>query len=417
MTGFLFLGGAGPVASSLDIATAALTQARARGIRSHLTNTEANLAATARVAALADAVSAVDPEDAAESARWVRERGERFDVVLGLRDTVVVAAAEAAAAVGAPGNPPDAVRLVRNKDECRAALAAAGFRQPAVRLCTSVAEAAAFTAGSAGPWVVKPRDAMASIGVRKVRSAAELPGAVRQLPDPGLFLVEEFVPGPEFSVEGVFLGGKPEVLAITAKETLPPPCFVEVGHVLPAELPAVTRREIERQVTAALTALGLRFGIFHVELWLTGDGVVLGEVHGRPGGDWLHLLLAHAIPGLELFGLVFDDVLGRGTGPVPAPSRAAAARFLAPPPGRLIEVHGWDAVTAHPGVLYAELTVAPGAVTGPVRQSTDRAGVVVAGADTPARARALAAELASSVEFVVDPAPSDQSTVDRRPVK
>ncbi|EOD59969.1 ATP-grasp domain-containing protein, partial [Amycolatopsis vancoresmycina] len=331
--------------------------------------------------------------------------------------TVVVAAAEAAAALGAPGNPPDAVRLVRNKDECRAALAAAGFRQPAVRLCTSVAEAAAFTAGSAGPWVVKPRDAMASIGVRKVRSAAELPGAVRQLPDPGLFLIEEFVRGPEFSVEGVFLGGRPRVLAITAKETLPPPGFVEVGHVLPAELPPGTRREIERQVTGALTALDLRFGIFHVELWLTGGGVVLGEVHGRPGGDWLHLLLAHAIPGLELFGLVFDDVLGRAAGPVPAPSRAAAAYFLAPPPGRLLAVRGWDAVTAHPDVLYAELTVAPGAVLGPIRQSTDRAGVVVVGADSPARARALAVELTSSVEFVVDAAAADQSTVDRRPAK
>jgi hypothetical protein len=401
----LFVGGASPMSSSVDIAVVALTQARARGIRTHLTNKEATLAVTAPATELADEVSVVDPERPEDCALWARERlaqGDHFDVVLGMRDAVQVAVAESAAVLGAAGNPPDAVRRTRNKDTCRAALAAAGFRQPAVLLCADVDEAAAFLRESSGPWVVKPRDAMGSLGVRKVASVEDLPSAVDELPNRDLFLVEEFVEGPEFSVEGVFLGGRPKVLAVTAKEKLPPPYFVEISHVLPADLPAGTLREIDRQVTAALTALELRFGVFHVELWLTGDGVVLGEVHVRPGGDWLHLLLAHAIPRLELFGLIFDDMLGHPTEQDLIPTRAAAAFFLAPAPGRLVRVHGWEEVLAHPAVLYAELTVEPGAVIVPVRQSADRAGVVVVGADTPAQARELALKLTTSVEFVVE---------------
>jgi formate-dependent phosphoribosylglycinamide formyltransferase (GAR transformylase) len=332
----------------------------------------------------------------------LRERGEHFDVVLGLRDHVVVGAAECAAAIGLMGNPPELVRLVRNKDECRARLAELGFPQPAVRLCADAAEAAAFLREIAGPWVVKPRDAMASIGVSKVERIEDLATAIAGLPTADPFLVEQFVFGSEFSAEGVFLGGAPKVLAVTAKQTLPPPNFVEAGHVLPAELPAEVRGEIERQVQAALTALGLRFGVFHVELWLTDAGVVLGEVHPRPGGDWLHMLLGHAIPDLELFGLILDDVLGRPPRRVLTPTRAAAAFFLTPRPGRLVRIDGWADVLAHPNVLHAELTVEPGQVIGPVRESSDRSGVVVVGADTPASARELAVQLTSSVGFVVE---------------
>ncbi|MGW5049849.1 ATP-grasp domain-containing protein [Actinokineospora sp. NPDC004072] len=401
--GMLIVGGANPIGSSMDIVRLALTQAKARGLRTHLTHRADALAATAAVTALADGASAVDPEDPDAGVRWVREHAQRFDLVLGLRDPVVVAAAESARALGAAGNPPEVVRLVRNKDQCRAALAAAGFRQPAFRLCGDLAEAAEFLAGTRGPWVVKPRDGMASIGVREVRRAEELPEAVALLPDPGPFLVEEFVAGPEFSAEGVFIGGEPRVLALTAKDKLPPPHFVEAGHVLPAELPEPVRRAAEGEVAAALTALGLRFGVFHVEFWLSGEEVVLGEVHPRPGGDWLHALLGHAIPGLELFGLLCDDVLGRAAPPDLAPTRAAAARFLVAPPGRLVRIDGWDRVLADPAVLHAELSVAPGSLVRPVRESGDRAGVVVVGAGTPAEARAAAQRLADAVGFVVEP--------------
>ncbi|HEU5107633.1 MAG TPA: hypothetical protein VFT95_03570, partial [Micromonosporaceae bacterium] len=171
MTGLLYLGGANPVACSMDIARDLLTQARARGIRSHVTNRAETLPHTRQAHRLADQVSAVDPDDPAGCVRWARERlaaGERFDVVLGLRDTVQLSVARTAAALGAPGNPPEAVRRVRDKDVCRQALAAAGFRQPMVRLCTSARQAVAVLRESAGPWVIKPRAGQGSQGVRMV---------------------------------------------------------------------------------------------------------------------------------------------------------------------------------------------------------------------------------------------------------
>jgi biotin carboxylase len=408
----LFVGGARAVEISTAMAEEALEQARVRGIRTHIVNKADVLVATPKVNAAADAVSAVDFTRPEETVAWARGRlaaGERFDAVFALQEMAQVAVAEVAEAVGAPGNPPDAVRRIRTKDLCRAALAAAGFAQPAVRLAADADEAAAFLAQSSGPWIVKPRDAMGSIGVSLVRDAADLPGAIALLPDAAPFLVEEFVEGPEFSVEGVFLNGEPRVLAITAKEKAPPPFFVETGHVLPAGLAEQERREIEERVSAALSILELRTGAFHVELWLTADGIVLGEVHGRFGGDWIHTMLQHAVPGLEVFGLVFDDMLGRsGSHGGLEPTRGAAVRYLIPPPGKLAAIEGWGEVLAHPAVLHARLSAQPGDVIKPLRQSSDRVGFVVVGADDAAPARKLAADLVDSVRFVIEDSPAER---------
>ncbi|MFJ3203798.1 ATP-grasp domain-containing protein [Streptomyces sp. NPDC086989] len=402
----LLIGGGGAMTLSVDVAVQALEQARSRGLLTHVTNQGDTLAATPEVTAAADGATAVDFTRPGETADWAAADAGSAGapaVVFGVREMAQVAVAETAQRLGVPGNPPEAVRRIRTKDACREALAAAGFRQPAVRLCHGEADALAFLAGTAGPWVVKPRDGADSAGVRKVTGPADLPAALDRLPDPEApFLVEEFVQGEEFSVEGVFLGGAPRVLAVTAKEKLAPPYFVEIGHVLPAPLPQDTRQEIEDTVGAALTALGLRFGLFHVELWLTAEGIVLGEVHARIGGGWIHRMLPHARTGLELYGAVYDDVLGRRV-ELPALTRAAATRYFAPPAGRVTAVEGWEEAAAHPAVLHAELRLAPGDVVGDFRSGGDRVGAVVVGADTPEEARELARELVDSVRITVEP--------------
>jgi L-amino acid ligase C-terminal domain 2 len=128
---------------------------------------------------------------------------------------------------------------------------------------------------------------------------------------------------------------------------------------------------------------------------------VLGEVHSRFGGDWIHKMLEYAIPGIELFGLIIDDMLGLpGTSGPLEPTRGAAVRYLTRPPDTVVAVEGWDEVRAHPAVLHAELSAGPGAQIPPLHCSGDRIGLIVVGAETSARARELGEELASSVRFI-----------------
>ncbi|MFI6504491.1 ATP-grasp domain-containing protein [Nonomuraea typhae] len=376
----LLVGGAGPSPLSIDACLRAVTQAQDLGLRVTVTVAAADTPEGRAVAEVADVVVETDLTDTAQRERFLAELGDFDGLVFGVRDAMQLAVAEVAAALGVPGNPVDAVRRAVYKDLCRSALSDAGLRQPEVLRCSSAGEALLFLERTEGPWIVKPRNAAGCVGVTRVTGSAEIPGALAALPDPaGEFLVETYVDGAEFSVEGCFLGGEPVVLACTAKRTVGDGRFGEVGHVIPAGLPLDDEARLAAEVTRALKALGLRYGVFHVEGWIDAGEVVLGEVHTRVGGGWIHSLVEYVRPGLALFGAVYADALGL---PAPQPAdlrRTAAAAFFTLRPGVLAAVDGWAQVLADPRVQNAELTVGPGDRITPYITSLDRVGAVVVG--------------------------------------
>lgn len=318
-----------------------------------------------------------------------------IDAVLTVHELSVLSTAVVARELGLPGNDPDVVRGIRTKDVCRQRLRESGFPQPETAVCGSQEDAERFMRGTAGPWIVKPRDGLGSSGVSLVRDHADLSEAMATLANlsaslgkfgnvgttPGErapFLIETFVSGEEFSAEGVVLGGAPRVLALTGKQTNS--SFIETGHRVPAVLGETSAVAAAETVAKAVSAAGVTHGVFHVEFWLSDAGIVLGEIHARQGGDYIHALVEHSRPGLELYGLLIDDLLGRPPAPVPAQTRAAGSEFLLLPPGRLRAIHGWQGIVDHPQVLAADLLVRTGAEVGPIADSLDRHGVLAAGA-------------------------------------
>ncbi|MBB4947721.1 biotin carboxylase [Kitasatospora gansuensis] len=402
MTTTLIIGGAAPATTGYvhDICARALAQLRARGSRIVLTDTAENLAAGPELVRLADEVGELDFTDADACVAWARARAERepIEAVLAFREYAVVAAAEVAAALGLPGNPPEAVRRVRTKDVCREYLRERGFRQPALRLCASAAEAEEFHRSVGGTVIVKPRSGSSSEGVQQVDDPAGIAAAFAQARDEdGHALVETFVSGPEFSVEGIITSGSPQVLAVTGKQVVGT-SFVECGHTMPAPIAPEDTDAITEEVANALRALGLRHGLFHVECWLTDQGVVLGELHVRQGGDWIHAMVEWTRPGLELYGSWLDDLLGRPV-QLPAAARGAATRFLTPPPGTVDSVRGWAELAARPEVLAASCELAPGTEIRPIASNLERYGVVVVGTAEPEAAGPLADKLLAELDI------------------
>lgn len=404
---FLVLGGGGPNGHAADWSRRIVAAAAARGDRLHVADVPEHLVSVP----LGGPVLGIHPVDYRDVAGCVAlarsvDPGDGSFAVVGFREFAQLSVATAARAVGSTWNAPEVVALVRDKYACRERLRELGFRQPRCHVFDDLAAAVAFVRRQRGRYVVKPRDAFGSEGVTAIDAPAD-PGTPAAVDWAASFspsvIVEEFVDGPEFSAEGIVLDGAPVLLGITEKSTTPPPYFVEVGHVQP---PA--RRDldpgVESTVLAAVRAVGLRHSLFHVELWSTADGVVLGEVHGRGGGDWIHTLIEHRRPGLDVFAAVLDSTAGRPVSvPAAHPDRAAAvAALTAPGPGRLAGIEGAADVRARPECLALDLLVDAGdEVPGGLVDSFSRVGMVIAAGADPLDARRNASRLAAVLRFRV----------------
>lgn len=232
-----------------------------------------------------------DFTDEAALRTLVRETARAHDVAhvlhLGKESTMLPAALEADA-LGLALNPPEAVRRLNDKAAMRALLAAHALSPMRSASTDTPTEVPALLRDFGYPAIVKPTRLQGSAGVRLVRTPDELRAWQQELQTfsyDGPVVVEEFLDGPEFSVETLSAAGVHQVVGITAKQVTDGDLFVETGQLFPAPLPAETAADMGELVTALLDAAGHRFGPAHTEIILTADGPRIVESQARLGGD------------------------------------------------------------------------------------------------------------------------------------
>ena len=210
-------------------------------------------------------------------------------------------------ALGLPGTGAEVARLCRDKWAMRQRIAdttCGTFPGVAAELFAGEAALLRFGAAHGWPVIVKPADHSASVGVLQVTGPDEVPFTCQQVQawrrstEPPFhrvdrFVLEEFVDGPEISVEAFSSGGRHVVLAITEK-LLTETGFVEIGHALPARLQPPVAAAVRRATAGLLDAIGLRDGPSHTEFRLSGGMPRLIETHNRVGGDRIHDLVQAA---------------------------------------------------------------------------------------------------------------------------
>lgn len=343
-------------------------------------------------------------------------RSWRPDGVFSYDETLMHAAASVARALSLPGSPPEAVQACRDKALTRATLAAAGIPQPASEAVAS-AEAALKAAAAIGyPVVVKARGLAGSIGVVRADSADDMtaafaaassatyPGAAGY--DAGV-LVEEFLPGPEISIDCVVSGGTCAITALARKQTGLAPFFEETGHTVDAADPLLADDDLRRQLHQVHHALGYAHGATHSEFRLTPRGPRLVEINARLGGDlipYLGFLATGAHPALAA------AYVAAGRAPVTAPCRrkTAAIRFLYPPRDCEVISAAVREDRLGPSVHQAVVTATPGTrLALPPRGYLSRYGYVIAVDEDPARVATDLAEPDHLFDLQARPLPGE----------
>ncbi len=331
--------------------------------------------------------SAADPEAVLAAIEREGLPGE-YTAVYTNEETSVVLASLLATAFGCPSAAP---------------LTAAGFRDKVIQK-RLVAKAGVRTAGTSviedlrripddqllpGPRaVVKPIRGAATSNTAAVSSVAELrefaQRALAAQPSRRTYALEEFVSGVEVAADGLVQDGR-VVFWCLARYAEPLLRFIEdkdrpiVMQRLDRERDAALYRAVDEPLHTAIEALGLRDGVFHMELFADPEEgtAVFGECGMRRGGG-LTQEEVMAKFGVDLAEGALRIALGERVSveetPVP---EVIGTSFLVRRQGTVISCPSPRDLCALPGVEFATIDVSFGERMGTTADTTIGMGIVL----------------------------------------
>lgn len=236
------------------------------------------------------------------------------------------------------------------------------------------------------PCIMKPTDNAGSHGVVKVESFDELVKSYEyshRNSRHGNVIVEEYLDGPEVSVEVMVIDGKVNVLQITDKLTTGAPYFVELGHSQPSQLPDDVQEQIKDVTVRACKAVGIKKGPAHVEMKITTKGgPKMVELGARMGGDNITTSLVPLSTGIDMVEATIRVALGEDPDIETKLHCGSAIRYFQPPFGKITSILGIKEAQTLEGVCAITFTKEVGEESTPIHCSNDRVGSVIAQAAT-----------------------------------
>lgn len=212
-------------------------------------------------------------------------------------------------------------------------------------------------------------------------------------------LIEQFIEGPEFSIEMIVWQGEIHVLTVTDKKTTGAPHFVELGHNQPSCFSATDVETLKAAAVAGVRALGVNNCACHAEAKLMNGKAYLMEVGARLGGDFISTELTHLSTGIDMVAAAIDVALGVEPDlSAKEEPKGVCIRYFCPKPGKLVSISNTE-VLNNPHVYLWEIYPKEGDVIPAVTSSLCRSGHVIVTEKTPQKAIELAERLIESVKF------------------
>ncbi len=342
--------------------------------------------------------------------------------LLATDDSCVALCSRVAAYLGLPQNSPAAALLTQRKDLARDALARAGCNTPAYQLI-EIEKADPARLSVAYPVVLKPLALSASRGVIRVNDDAEFRRALPRIDailettgQQGFvrdhLLVESYLDGAEYAVEGFIVDGQFNLLALFDKpEPLTGPYFEETYYLTPGQLEPSSKQRLIEEVERCCVAYGLSHGPVHAEARLTGDGPVLLELAARTIGGQCGQLIEFSL-GQKLEELVINGMCG--ILPVPQVAAESAGVLMIPitDSGILKRVEGLTEAMQTEYVRDIEIHISPGYELVPLPEGSSYLGFIFAQAPTYDLTYGALRSAYSKLRFVTQPRwPLEQGAV------
>lgn len=337
-------------------------------------------------------------------------REKPLDAILPVDEKTVVIATLAAQKLGLKHNSAEAALIARDKSRLRRILSEAELPSPSFRVVPITDSPDMIAKALTYPCVVKPLYLSRSRGVVRVNTREEFTSAfediktiVAEADEPSdEILIEEYIPGEEVALEGIFTEGELKVLAIFDKpDPLEGPYFEETIYVTPSRHPQNVQTEIAETVQRSAAAMGLRHGPVHAELRINETGIWVVEIAARSIGG----LCSHALrfdDDMSLEELILRHAIGEDIAEVEREKPASGVMMIPIyESGVLQEVRGVQQAQAVPHIEDLRITIPISQKVEPLPKGDRYLGFIFARAERPEQVEQALREAHRKLEFEI----------------
>ena len=163
------------------------------------------------------------------------------------------------------------------------------------------------------PLVVKPADNMGARGcslVKDISGLREAAATAVRYSRSGRVIVEEYIEGSEFSIEGLIFGGRLYVTALADRHIFFPPYFIEMGHTIPSDCSQELADEVMSVFERGVHALGLTDGAVKGDILVRDGKAFVGEIAARLSGGYMSGWTVPYSCGLDITAAALTLALG-----------------------------------------------------------------------------------------------------------
>lgn len=310
--------------------------------------------------------------------------------------------------MGLVGISDDTAFKATNKAVMRQALYEHGVPVPRFYKVSNREEYEKATAEFHVPFIVKPADNSGSRGIFKIsdlndhQTIRDTYDYSRASSRSGDVVVEEYMEGPEVSVETLTIDGECHIIQITDKLTTGAPHFVEMGHSQPTQLDEVTAENIREVAKAANKAIGIENGPSHTEIIVTVEGPKIVELGARLGGDCITTHLVPLSTGVDMVECCIKIALGEKPDIDNRFNKGSAIRYFEQHAGVIKSINGLERAMRISGVKDIQIVHGVGDIVTEIENSSARMGFVIAQSECADLAISSCMEAISRITITIE---------------
>jgi len=329
------------------------------------------------------------------------------------------------------GNEPQVAFNCRSKYHMRQKMAAGGVPIPKFKLCRNYEEVLKAAEEIGMPCVAKPVGGNASYGTFIIRDKKDidenyqtsieylkkkavsddifafskeemdLMGLEEKVDMVTDYLVEQYMIGPQISVDALVQNGRAHIIAIEEQIRMEAPYFLQLKARMPYISPEKQAQEIQEIIQKTVQALDIKNSATHTEIKFTEQGPKIVEIACRIGGDDIHDA-AYESTGVNL---MFESIMialgAKREYKVETKFHTTGEYIFPKQKGDIKKLHVSEDLKSNPNVCYLDLNCEEGLKVDLPPHSFDFLGYISAKGETPQKAEANLQEALQMIKIEI----------------